>query len=44
MAAQAAASKEDIWDADKYGSKVAPFVAKLTTKIVSWLDPQPDGE
>ena len=35
--------RSDIWSADTYGSKVAPFVAKLTSKIVYWLDPQPSG-
>lgn len=34
---------QDIWSADAYGKKVAPFVATLTDKIVSWLDPEPEG-
>jgi len=34
---------KDIWSADAYGNQVAPFVAALTSKIVAWLDPQPDG-
>lgn len=38
-----ASSKTDIWSADAYGTKVAPFVAALTTKIVEWLDPKPQG-
>ncbi len=37
------ADKTDIWSADAYGTKVAPFVATLTDKIVQWLDPQPQG-
>ena len=36
--------QKDIWSATTYSQKVAPFVAKLTTKIVSWLDPQPTGK
>lgn len=36
--------KADIWSADVYGNKVAPFVATLTEKIVSWLDPKPTGK
>lgn len=34
---------KDIWSADAYGNQVAPFVAALTSKIVAWLNPQPDG-
>lgn len=37
-------AKRDIWNAEDYGHKVAPFVASLTQKIVAWLDPQPTGE
>ncbi|KAF7590737.1 hypothetical protein BBP40_002475 [Aspergillus hancockii] len=37
-------NKSDIWSADVYGEKVAPFVATLTQKIVSWLDPKPTDE
>ncbi|KAI2627562.1 S-adenosyl-L-methionine-dependent methyltransferase [Hypoxylon sp. NC1633] len=37
-------NKADIWSADAYGTKVAPFVAALATKIVEWLDPQPQDE
>jgi hypothetical protein len=33
----------DNWDPYKYGTTVAPFASKLTTKVVSLLDPQPDG-
>ncbi|KAI0871704.1 S-adenosyl-L-methionine-dependent methyltransferase [Hypoxylon argillaceum] len=36
--------KTDIWSADAYGTKVAPFVATLTTKTVQWLDPQPQDD
>ncbi|OGM43897.1 methyltransferase [Aspergillus bombycis] len=36
--------KADMWSADVYGEKVAPFVAVLTEKIVSWLDPKPTGK
>ncbi|KAE8382846.1 S-adenosyl-L-methionine-dependent methyltransferase [Aspergillus bertholletiae] len=36
--------KTDIWSADVYGDKVAPFVATLTEKVVSWLDPKPTDE
>ncbi|KAI3326818.1 S-adenosyl-L-methionine-dependent methyltransferase [Xylariaceae sp. AK1471] len=36
--------KTDIWSADAYGTKVAPFVANLTSKIVEWLDPQPHDD
>ncbi|EKG14428.1 Methyltransferase type 11 [Macrophomina phaseolina MS6] len=35
---------KDIWSADAYGNQVAPFVAALTSKIVAWLNPQPDDE
>jgi hypothetical protein len=42
MAAQE--NKPDIWSADVYGKKVAPFVATLTEKIVSWLDPKHTGK
>ncbi|KAE8154025.1 S-adenosyl-L-methionine-dependent methyltransferase [Aspergillus avenaceus] len=38
------ANKDDIWSADTYGNKVAPFVATLTEKIVSWLEPQPTDQ
>ena len=34
----------DIWSAEDYGHKVAPFVATLTNEVVTWLDPQPTGE
>ncbi|KAI1080206.1 S-adenosyl-L-methionine-dependent methyltransferase [Whalleya microplaca] len=37
-------NKTDFWSADDYGTKVAPFVAALTSKIVEWLDPQPQDE
>ena len=34
----------DIWSAEDYGQKVAPFVAALTEKVVSWLNPSPNGK
>ncbi|MCJ1465436.1 hypothetical protein MMC07_004054 [Pseudocyphellaria aurata] len=34
----------DIWCAEDYGHKVAPFVASLTKKILAWLDPQATDE
>ncbi|KAI2637676.1 S-adenosyl-L-methionine-dependent methyltransferase [Hypomontagnella submonticulosa] len=37
-------NKTDNWSADAYGKKVAPFVAALTSKVVEWLDPQPQDE
>ncbi|KAI0013830.1 S-adenosyl-L-methionine-dependent methyltransferase [Xylariaceae sp. FL0662B] len=36
--------RNDIWSANIYGTKVAPFVAALTNEIVEWLDPQPQDE
>ncbi|MCJ1442459.1 MAG: hypothetical protein MMC23_002954 [Stictis urceolatum] len=33
--------KKDYWDAEAYTKKAAPFVPQLTSRIVSWLDPQP---
>ncbi|KAI6094001.1 S-adenosyl-L-methionine-dependent methyltransferase [Hypoxylon rubiginosum] len=39
-----ASGQTDIWSADDYGTKVAPFVATLTSKIVEWLNPQPQDE
>ena len=36
--------EHDIWSAERYGTSVAPFVPKFTTRIVEWLDPQPSGE
>jgi trans-aconitate methyltransferase len=45
MSAQdATESTRDIWSAEDYGHKVAPFVASLTNKIVAWLDPQPTDD
>ena len=44
MSSEDNTSKKDIWSATTYGQKVAPFVAKLTTRIVEWLDPQPEGD
>ncbi|KAI1206723.1 S-adenosyl-L-methionine-dependent methyltransferase [Annulohypoxylon truncatum] len=39
-----ASEKKDIWSANTYGTTVAPFVAALTSKVVEWLDPQPQDE
>ncbi|KAJ5970029.1 methyltransferase [Penicillium viridicatum] len=36
--------QKDIWSADLYGEKVAPFVATSTDKILAWLDPKPTDE
>ncbi|KAJ5413563.1 S-adenosyl-L-methionine-dependent methyltransferase [Penicillium sp. CMV-2018d] len=36
--------QKDIWSADLYGEKVAPFVATSTDKILAWLDPNPTDE
>ena len=36
--------QKDIWSADLYGEKVAPFVATSTDKILAWLDPKPTGK
>ncbi|KAI9925475.1 hypothetical protein ASPWEDRAFT_41570 [Aspergillus wentii DTO 134E9] len=38
------AQEKDIWSADLYGDKVAPFVATSTEKVLTWLDPQPTDE
>ncbi|KAJ6001184.1 S-adenosyl-L-methionine-dependent methyltransferase [Penicillium waksmanii] len=35
--------QKDIWSADLYGEKVAPFVATSTEKVLAWLDPKPTG-
>lgn len=39
-----AQEKKDIWSADLYGEKVAPFVATSTETILAWLDPKPTGK
>ncbi|KAJ5484635.1 S-adenosyl-L-methionine-dependent methyltransferase [Penicillium expansum] len=36
--------QKDIWSADLYGEKVAPFVATSTDKVLTWLDPKPTDE
>ncbi len=36
--------QKDIWSADLYGEKVAPFVATSTEKVLAWLDPKPTGK
>ncbi|KAI0883674.1 S-adenosyl-L-methionine-dependent methyltransferase [Annulohypoxylon maeteangense] len=42
--ASESSDKKDIWSADAYRTTVAPFVAALTSKVVGWLDPQPQDE
>ncbi|KAK6826618.1 hypothetical protein RU639_005503 [Aspergillus parasiticus] len=36
--------QKDIWSADLYGEKVAPFVATSTEKVLEWLNPKPTDE
>jgi trans-aconitate methyltransferase len=37
------AAPHDHWQSDIYSQKVANYVPLLTQKVVSWLDPQPQG-
>ncbi|KAG0633018.1 S-adenosyl-L-methionine-dependent methyltransferase [Tuber brumale] len=39
--AQSATTAKDHWSSKAYTEEVAPFVAELTTEVVSLLDPQP---
>jgi hypothetical protein len=41
--ASSGTDKKDIWDPEAYTKKVAPFVPQLTSTVVSWLDPKPEG-
>lgn len=44
MSADEQIAGRDIWSAEDYDQKVAPYVATLTEKIVAWLNPSPNGK
>lgn len=44
MSAHEQTAGRDIWSAEDYDQKVAPYVATLTEKIVAWLNPSPNGK